>query len=61
MNKLWIEHGYNTVSRCRKELSNQTIVLRGFEYLDVIGLFETSWMIYPHHNNFNPNNYGYPR
>jgi len=59
MNKLWIDHGYNTASRCREDLLNHTIVLRRFECLDVIGLFETCWMIYEHHNN-RDRDYGYP-
>lgn len=60
MNKLWVEHGYNTSSRCRKDLLNHNIVLQRFEYLDVIGLFETCWIIYEYHNN-KDRNYGYPR
>ncbi len=35
------------------------ISLDEYEYLDVMGLFETGWMVFDHLNH--PANYGYPR
>ena len=62
MNKLWINHSYYSAECCLDDfLDNNNTNLEQFEHLDVMGLFETSWMIYPYHNDqINKNHYGYP-
>lgn len=58
MNKRWIEASHESAECCREEfLDNHTVELPRFEYLDTIGLFETSWMIYEYHKD---TRYGYP-
>ncbi|KKK55386.1 hypothetical protein LCGC14_3075070 [marine sediment metagenome] len=60
MNKLWIEHSHNSAECCRDEFFDDGVVdLRRFEYLDTMGLFETSWMIYEDHED-QRSEYGYP-
>jgi len=62
MNKLWIEHSYDAALFLRREnISIDAVELFKYEYLDVMGLYETSWMVY----NFkdceeNKDRYGYP-
>ena len=59
MNNLWIGHSHESAEYVRDDfLDNSVDDLKWFEYLDVIGCFETSWMIY----EFHPNKieYGYP-
>lgn len=59
MNKIWIEHSHNSAEYCRDDfLDEEDDDLEWFEYLDIIGLFETSWLIYGHHKE-RPE-YGYP-
>ncbi|KKL14452.1 hypothetical protein LCGC14_2515490 [marine sediment metagenome] len=59
MNKLWIEHSYVNAECCRDEFFDKDADdLEWFEYLDTIGLFETSWLIYEYHNE--RIGYGYP-
>lgn len=62
MNELWIEHSHYSSNCCLEDfLDNHNTDLEQFEHLDVMGLFETSWMIYPYHNDQeNNNSYGYP-
>lgn len=61
MNKLWVEHSHDSAECCREDLLDNYSVdfLEKFEYLDVIGLFETSWMIYDHRPAAD-GAYGYP-
>ena len=58
MNKSWIKASHSVAKRCRQ---NSWIAdgLDRYEYLDTMGLFETSWITFEH----KPNNddYGYPR
>lgn len=59
MNKLWIEHSHDSAECWRDDfLGGDPDDLEWFEYLDTIGLFETSWMIYGYHKE-RPE-YGYP-
>jgi len=59
MNKLWIEHSHYGAECCRDDFLDDGFVdLQRFEYLDTIGLFETSWMIYDYHKE--RDEYGYP-
>ena len=59
MNKLWIKHSHANAECCRRDfLDNGNVNLEKFEYLDTIGLFETSWMIYDYHPG--RCEYGYP-
>ena len=62
MNKIWIEHSHSNAECCREDLLDINVSsLARFEYLDTMGLFETSWMIYKYHNNKNTDHdYGYP-
>ena len=59
MNKLWIEHSYDVAKLYREDNWIYNSELEGYEYLDTMGLFETSWMTFEH----GPDNddYGYPR
>lgn len=55
MNKLWVKHSHNDATTFRADrLVNKDRIAR----LQVIGLFETYWMIYKHHKK-RPE-YGYP-
>jgi len=59
MNEKWIEHSHDSAECCRDDfLDNGFTDLNRFEYLDTMGLFETSWMIYRYHSNIR--GYGYP-
>lgn len=55
MNKLWIEHSHDDSTLHREEYNIKR--LSRFEYLDMVGLLETSWMIYEHTGR---RKYGYP-
>ena len=62
MNKLWIKHSYLSAKCCIEDfLDNSDTNPEPYERLDVMGLFETSWMIYPYHKyaDQNNNHYGY--
>lgn len=55
MNKLWIEHSHNDAIAFQEDrLVNKDRTAR----LDIMGLFETCWMIYPH--DISIIDYGYP-
>lgn len=59
MNKLWIEHSHDSAECCREDFSDGRVIdLEKYEYLDSMGLFETSWMIYEYHTG--RIEYGYP-
>jgi len=59
MNKLWIEDSHFSAVSYREELlDNHNVHLERYEYLDTIGLFETSWMVYDYHKT--RREYGYP-
>ncbi len=61
MNKLWIEDSHYHAGRYRRSffsLTRKGEHLPTYEYLDVIGLFETCWMTYPH--DISTTDYGYP-
>jgi len=53
MNKRWIEHSH--LSADHYDVTNNPN-LKQVRELDMMGLFETSWMIYKHPGNI----YGYP-
>ena len=60
MNKLWIEHSYyDAILRCEDDPLIGIDKLAQFEYLDVMGLYETSWMVYEHEKQAK-DEYGYP-
>lgn len=64
MNKLWIEHSHDDGVYFREELlvNNLIVDLKKVGYLDTIGLFETSWMIYDFDAyDGTKDKYGYPR
>jgi len=59
MNEQWIKASHDNAKCCREDfLGDGFTDLQGFEYLDTIGLFETSWMIYKYHRE--RREYGYP-
>lgn len=55
MNKRWIQD--SQIVAARFQSSNE--YLERFEYLDIMGLFETGWMVYNH--TIGSNTFGYPR
>ena len=57
MNEQWIEASFRSAKRCCD--GTFTFPLKRFEYLDAVGLFETSWMIFDHTANAG-NDFGYP-
>ncbi len=59
MNELWIEHSYRVAKTHREDSWFYSDELKRYEYLDTMGLFETSWITFEH----KPDNadYGYPR
>ncbi|KKM70271.1 hypothetical protein LCGC14_1442430 [marine sediment metagenome] len=57
MNENWIEASFRCAKRCCD--GTFTSSLTRFEYLDAVGLFETSWMIFDHTSS--DNGFGYPR
>ena len=60
MNERWIEDSHDNAKCCREVVLNcGSVGLEKFECLDIVGLFETSWMIYQCHEG--ENKYGYPR
>lgn len=54
MNKNWIEASRNVAQSCQ----DSEEPLKKYEYLDVMGLFETDWMIFDHLAHLA--DYGYP-
>jgi len=56
MNKLWIEDSHVAAATSRKFARSDGKVTK-IKYLDMIGLFETCWMIYGLETH---NEYGYP-
>ena len=62
MNNLWIEDSHYEANRCRKRISHDIDTLDKFEYLDMMGLFETCWMIhdFDDYTEHDKNHYGYP-
>ncbi len=60
MNKSWIKASHSVAKRCRQ---NSWIAdgLDRYEYLDTIGLFETSWMTFEAYGRYERDKYGYPR
>jgi len=60
MNKLWIEASHREANRCRQS-SWIADGLDKYEYLDTMGLFETSWMVYEFDEyEGEKDRYGYP-
>lgn len=57
MNENWIEASFRCAKRCCD--GDFASPLKLFEYLDTMGLFETSWMIFDHAANVG-NGFGYP-
>lgn len=58
MNKLWIEDSHDSADCCREDFIDRGISnFDQGEYLDTMGFFETSWMIYEYHDD---REYGYP-
>ena len=60
MNKQWVQDSHYEANRCRKLSGYRVDDLDIYEYLDIIGLFETGWMI-TDHRLFRKGQYGYPR
>ena len=63
MNKLWIEDCHDNAKRCLKELWHEDADgLDRFEYLDMIGLYETCWMVsdFDDYTEHDKGHYGYP-
>lgn len=63
MNKQWIQDSHLSVERCRKESWHEDDDgLDRFEYLDMIGLYETCWMIldFDDYTEHDKGHYGYP-
>ena len=54
MNKKWIRHSHVSAEHYSK---NDKPNLKQVRELDMVGLFETSWMIFDHQSSM----YGYPR
>ena len=54
MNENWVNASYNIAHRPRPERAVQR-----FEYLDIIGLYETGWMVFDH--EWGGSKFGYPR
>ena len=46
MNKEWISDSYKNAI-CFRDERNVSVTV----YLDIVGLFETSWMTYKHHSS----------
>ncbi|KKK55385.1 hypothetical protein LCGC14_3075060 [marine sediment metagenome] len=61
MNKQWIEDSHLNVERCRMESWHEDGLDR-FEYLDIIGLYETCWMVFDFddYTEHDKGHYGYP-
>jgi len=57
MNERWIKASFRSATHCRAGIF--TCPLDLFEYLDMVGLFETGWMIFDHTNA--GSDFGYPR
>lgn len=57
MNVQWIKASFRVGNHCRNGIFTRP--LKRFEYLDAVGLFETSWMIFDHAVNAG-NGFGYP-
>ena len=56
MNEEWIRASFRSAKRCCDGAFPSP--LKRFEYLDAVGLFETSWMIFDHVSA--SNSFGYP-
>ena len=56
VNKTWMDASHHTANRCRCRDSYESLVR--FEYLDIMGLFETGWIVYPHTTS--GRDFGYP-
>ena len=52
MNDRWIRHSHSIAKSSRNDFAVTITV-----YLDIVGLFETGWIIYKH-NDYNRYNYG---
>jgi len=46
MNKQWVQDSHYEANRCRELSGYRVDDLDIFEYLDMIGLYETCWIIY---------------
>ncbi|KKL14451.1 hypothetical protein LCGC14_2515480 [marine sediment metagenome] len=57
MNKLWIEHSRDEAVSSRENLKYNGIAFTRIKYLDIMGLFETCWMVYGCESHYR---YGYP-
>lgn len=63
MNKRWIEDSYLNAIRCRQEFWD--VIDDGldrFEYFDMIGLYETCWVVFDFDDmtEHDKGHYGYP-
>ena len=60
MNKQWIEDSHLSADRCRNEYWPDD--LDGFDHLDMVGLYETCWMItdFDDYTEHDKGHYGYP-
>ncbi len=58
MNEAWITASYVVSAQCRETPSIGACSLEVFEYLDIMGLFETGWMVFDH--KWGGHDYGYP-
>lgn len=59
MNKAWIEVGHHDANIYRYLLPIKGPPSRTSYCLFIIGLFETSWMIFDHNNHADQRDYGY--
>lgn len=59
VNKLWIEHSHDVAKNYREDSWMYSDKGERYEYLDTMGLFETSWITFEHEPD--NDNYGYPR
>jgi len=57
MNELWIEHSHDEADSSRENLGYDGITFTKIKYLDIMGLFETCWMVYGCESHYG---YGYP-
>ncbi len=65
MNEQWIEASHYHAGRYRRSffsLTRKGEHLPTYEYLDVMGMYETGWMVYDFdtYDEYERNKYGYP-
>ena len=54
MNEIWVIASQHIAEQCRDSIRS----LEKFEYLDIMGLFETGWIVYSH--TISGHDFGYP-